>query len=195
MLAGTERAGLSDLRAEVLSGASGRVLEIGGGTGLNLSHYPAAVESLSVTEPDPFMARKLREKVDAAAPPFPVEVIECAAERLPFDDGSFDTVVSTLVLCTVQDPDAAAAEVGRVLAPGGRLLLLEHVRDPEEGRLARWQDRLERPWGWMAAGCHPNRDTAATLRRAGFEVELAPDRLPKSPPLVRPLVRGSATRD
>jgi ubiquinone/menaquinone biosynthesis C-methylase UbiE len=195
MLAGTERAGLSDLRAEVLSGASGRVLEIGGGTGLNLSHYPAAVKSLSVTEPDPFMARKLREKVDAAAPPFPVEVIECAAERLPFDDGSFDTVVSTLVLCTVQDPDAAAAEVGRVLAPGGRLLLLEHVRDPEEGRLARWQDRLERPWGWMAAGCHPNRDTAATLRRAGFEVELAPDRLPKSPPLVRPLVRGSATRD
>jgi SAM-dependent methyltransferase len=191
MLAGTERAGLSDLRAEVLSGASGRVLEIGG----DLSHYPAAVESLSVTEPDPFMARKLRAKVDAAAPPFPVEVIEAGAERLPFDDGSFDTVVSTLVLCTVQDPDAAAAEVGRVLAPGGRLLLLEHVRDPEEGKLARWQDRLERPWGWMAAGCHPNRDTAATLRRAGFEVDLAPDRLPKSPPLVRPLVRGSATRD
>jgi hypothetical protein len=83
--------------------------------------------------------------------------------------------------------------VKRVLAPNGRMLLLEHVRDPDEGRLARWQDRLERPWGWVAAGCHPNRDTAATLRRTGFDVELVPDRLPKAPALVRPMVRGSAS--
>jgi SAM-dependent methyltransferase len=93
----------------------------------------------------------------------------------------------------VDDPDAAAAEAKRALAPGGRLLLLEHVRDPDDGRLGRWQDRLERPWGWFAAGCHPNRDTVATLRRAGFEVDFVPDRLPKAPPLVRPLVRGTAT--
>jgi ubiquinone/menaquinone biosynthesis C-methylase UbiE len=193
MLAGTERAGLADLRSEVLSRASGRTLEIGGGTGLNLARYPSAVESLTVTEPDPHMARRVRQKVAAEAPPFPVEVVEAGAESLPFGDESFDTAVSTLVFCTVDDPDAAAAELRRVLAPGGRLLLLEHVRDPGEGRLARWQDRLERPWGWIAAGCHPNRDTAATLRRAGFEVELVPDQLPKAPPLVRPLVRGSAS--
>jgi ubiquinone/menaquinone biosynthesis C-methylase UbiE len=193
MLAATERAGLADLRAEVLSAASGRTLEIGGGTGLNLARYPSAVESLTVTEPDPHMARRAREKVAAEPSRFPVEVVEAGAEQLPFGDDSFDTVVSTLVLCTVDDPDAAAAEVKRVLAPSGRLLLLEHVRDPDEGRLARWQDRLERPWGWVAAGCHPNRDTAATLRRAGFEVELVPDRLPKAPALVRPMVRGSAS--
>jgi ubiquinone/menaquinone biosynthesis C-methylase UbiE len=193
MLAGTERAGLADLRSEVLSRASGRTLEIGGGTGLNLARYPSAVESLTVTEPDPHMARRARQKVAAEPPPFPVEVVEAGAESLPFGDESFDTAVSTLVFCTVDDPDAAAAELRRVLAPGGRLLLLEHVRDPGEGRLARWQDRLERPWGWIAAGCHPNRDTAATLRRAGFEVELVPDQLPKAPPLVRPLVRGSAS--
>jgi ubiquinone/menaquinone biosynthesis C-methylase UbiE len=193
MLAGTERAGLAEMRAEVLSQASGRTLEIGGGTGLNLARYPRAVGSLTVTEPDPHMARRARERVAAEPPPFPVDVVEAGAERLPFADGSFDTVVSTLVLCTVSDADAAAAEVRRVLAPGGRLLLLEHVRDPDEGPLARWQDRLERPWGWFAAGCHPNRDTAATLRRAGFELELVRDELPKAPPLARPMVRGSAT--
>ena len=139
------------------------------------------------------MAKRARGKAAAGPPPFEIEVVEAGAERLPFGDRSFDTVVSTLVFCTVGDPEAAAAEVKRVLAPGGRLLLLEHVRDPDEGRLARWQDRLERPWGWFAAGCHPNRDTAATLRRAGFQVDFVPDRLPKAPPLVRPLVRGSAT--
>jgi ubiquinone/menaquinone biosynthesis C-methylase UbiE len=182
------------MRADLLSRASGRTLEIGGGTGLNLSRYPAAIDSLVVTEPDPFMAKRLRAKIDASPPSeFPVEVVEAGAERIPFGADSFDTVVSTLVFCTIADPDAAAAEVGRVLDHGGRLLLLEHVRDPEDGRLGRWQDRLERPWGWFAAGCHPNRDTAATLRRAGFTLELDPDRLPRSPPIVKPLVRGVAT--
>jgi ubiquinone/menaquinone biosynthesis C-methylase UbiE len=192
-MSGSERAGLSEMRDEALSQASGRTLEIGGGTGLNLARYPASVDSLTVTEPDPFMARKLRSKVAESPPSFPVEVIETGAERLPFDDGAFDSVVSTLVFCTVQDPDAAADEVRRVLAPGGRLLLVEHVRDPAEGGLARWQDRLERPWGWFGAGCHPNRDTAATLRRAGFDLELDSDEFPKAPPIVKPMIRGRAT--
>lgn len=193
LLDATERAGLAEMRADVLSQASGRTLELGGGTGLNLPRYPSAVVSLTITEPDPHMAKRAREKAATEPPPFEIEVVEAGAERLPFGDGSFDTVVSTLVFCTVDDPDAAAAEAKRALAPGGRLLLLEHVRDPDDGRLGRWQDRLERPWGWFAAGCHPNRDTVATLRRAGFEVDFVPDRLPKAPPLVRPLVRGTAT--
>jgi ubiquinone/menaquinone biosynthesis C-methylase UbiE len=193
MLAGTERAGLREMRAEVVGGASGRTLEVGAGTGLNLSHYTEAVTELVLTEPDRFMARRLRDRV-AAEPPRPgsVEVVETPAESLPFEDRSFDTVVATLVFCTVEDPARAAGEVGRVLKPDGRLAYLEHVRDPDERRLARWQDRLERPWGWFGAGCHPNRDTAATLADAGFEMHPEPGRMPKAPPWVRPLIRGSA---
>jgi SAM-dependent methyltransferase len=181
------------MRGELLAQASGRTLEIGGGTGHNLARYPAGLESLTVIEPDPHFAGRLRGKLASSPPPFPVEVLQEGAERLPFEDGSFQTIVSTLVMCTVPDPEAAAAEMRRVLAPGGRLLLIEHVRDPEAGSLGRWQDRLERPWGWIAAGCHPNRDTESVLRGAGFELELASDRLPKAPPIVAPLVRGTAT--
>jgi ubiquinone/menaquinone biosynthesis C-methylase UbiE len=189
MLAGTERAGLSGMRADLLREASGETLEIGAGTGLNLDHYPAAVTALTATEPDPHMAKRLRSR--AASEERPTTVVEAPAEELPFDDDSFDTVVATLVFCTVDDPDRAAAEVARVLRPQGRMLLLEHVRDPDEGRLAKWQDRLERPWGWVGAGCHPNRDTAATLARAGLELDLAPAELPKAPPIVRPMIRGA----
>ena len=103
-------------------------------------------------------------------------------------------MVSTLVLCSVEDPAAATGEIVRVLKPDGRLLYLEHVRSGDRG-LARWQDRLERPWGWLGAGCHPNRDTVAQLQAAGLETEsLVRDRLPKAPPIVRPMVRGSASR-
>ncbi len=191
MLAGSEAAGLREMRARLLDEARGRVLEIGGGTGLNLARYPGAVESLTVIEPDPFMARRLRERAGSRLD-FPVEVVEAPAETLPFADAAFDTVVSTLVLCTVGDPAAALAQVRRVLAPGGRLLVLEHVREPEGGRLARWQDRLERPWGWIAAGCHPNRDTAATLRAAGFDTAtLERGEFPRGGPLVKPVIAGS----
>jgi ubiquinone/menaquinone biosynthesis C-methylase UbiE len=193
MTARAERAGLADLRASVLAASAGRTLELGAGTGANAPRYPAAVTELVLTEPDPHMARRLREKLAAAPPPFDYEVVESGAERLPFDDDSFDTVASTLVLCTVADPARTAREVARVLRPDGRLLLLEHVRDPRDGSLGRWQDRLRRPWGWLAGGCHPNRDTVATLGVAGFDVSgLEPAELPAAPPLVRPAVRGSA---
>lgn len=192
MMAGTEKAGLSDLRAQLLTAASGRVLELGAGTGLNLSHYPEGVTELVLTEPDPFMAKRLRGRVADTRPPFEVEVVEAGAERLPFDDRSFDTVVGTLVLCTVGDPERTASEVARVLRPDGKLLLIEHVRAGDESR-ARWQDRLERPWGWLAGGCHPNRDTAATLSTSFDVSALESDALPGfSPPLVKPLIRGAA---
>jgi ubiquinone/menaquinone biosynthesis C-methylase UbiE len=192
LMASTEEAGLADMRATVLAAASGRTLELGAGTGLNASHYPPAVTEVVLTEPDPHMARRLRERLEAQSPSAGYEVVEVGAESLPFEADSFDTVVSTLVLCTVDDPDRVAAEIARVLRPGGNLLLLEHVRDPTDGRLARWQDRLERPWGWFAAGCHPNRDTAATLAAAGFDVSgLGDAELPKAPPLARPMIQGS----
>ena len=191
-MAGTERAGLAQMRANLLRGASGDTLEIGGGTGHNLEHYPGAVTRLTVTEPDPFMARRLRERAAASGDGRAATVLEARAEELPFDDDSFDTVVATLVFCTVGDPPRAAAEVARVLRPDGRLLLLEHVRGPQGSRLEKWQDRLERPWGWCGAGCHPNRDTSAVLEAAGLKLDLADDELPKAPSIVRPLIHGIA---
>lgn len=195
LLAGSERAGLAEMRRELLAGASGRTLEIGAGTGLNLGHYTDAVSELVLAEPDPHMAERLRERVEADPPAAGrVEVISAPAEELPFDDGSFDTVVSTLVLCSVEDPERSLAEARRVLVAGGRLLFLEHVRS-ESPRLAWWQDRLERPWKRIGAGCHTNRATGDALAGAGLWIEqLERTRFPKSPHFLRPMIRGVATR-
>lgn len=184
----TEKAGLADRRRQLVAQAQGRVLEIGAGTGLNLAHYPASLERLVLTEPSAPMAAQLRERLDRED----AEVVEAPAESLPFGDGEFDTVVATLVLCTVPDPVAALDEIRRVLAPGGRLLLIEHVRSDDPGR-ARWQDRLETPWRLFGNGCHCNRDTAALVEQSGFGFEhLEHGKLPKAPPIVRPLIEGRA---
>lgn len=189
---GTEEAGLRDRRRKLLAEARGRTVELGAGTGLNLDLYPDAVEELVLTEPDPHMAKRLRARLAESGRA--AEVHEAGAEKLPFADSSFDTVVATLVLCTVPDPAAAVAEARRVLKPGGRLLFLEHVRSGEPG-LARWQDRLERPWRFLGDGCHCNRDTVATIGASGLELgEIERDELPKAPPLVRPLAIGQASR-
>jgi ubiquinone/menaquinone biosynthesis C-methylase UbiE len=193
--AGTERAGLGEMRRELLESAAGRVLELGAGTGHNLEHYTDAVTELVLAEPDPHMARRLRERL-ARHPGIAgrASVINAPAEHLPFDDGGFDAVVATLVFCTVDDPVRALAEARRVLVEGGKLLFLEHVRSARPG-LARWQDLLRRPWGFVAAGCHPNRATDQLLAGAGFWIDsLARGKLPKAPPIVRPLIRGIARR-
>ena len=153
-------------RSRLLSGVRGEILEIGGGTGANLPHYRAAGRVV-VTEPDPFMRKRMRPKLAQAH--VPVEVLETGAQELPFADGSFDVVVSTLVLCTVPDQRAALAEIRRVLRPEGKLIFMEHVRGP--GRTARWQDRIEPLWMKLFAGCHPNRDTVAAIEAAGFRLE------------------------
>jgi len=186
----TEEAGLREMRRELLAQARGRVLELGAGTGLNLELYPEAVEALTLTEPDPHMIKQLREKL--ASSEREAELVEAPAERLPFPDDSFDTAVVTLVLCTVPDPAASLAEIKRVLKPGGRLLFLEHVRSRHPD-LAKWQDRLEKPWRFLGDGCHCNRDTVAAIGAAGFDLgEVERGALPKAPPIVRPLARGSA---
>jgi ubiquinone/menaquinone biosynthesis C-methylase UbiE len=187
---GTEEAGLREMRRSLLAEATGRTVELGAGTGLNLDLYPEAVTELALTEPDPYMVKQLRGRVAEAGRE--ATIVEAGAESLPFPDDSFDTAVATLVLCTVPDPEAALAEAARVLRPGGRLLFLEHVRAEEPG-LARWQDRLERPWRFVGDGCHCNRDTVATISGSGLELgSLERDQLPKAPPIVRPLARGSA---
>lgn len=186
----TEEAGLREMRRELLAQARGRVLELGAGTGLNLDLYPEEVEDLTLTEPDPHMTKQLREKL--AGSEREAELVETGAERLPFPDDSFDTAVVTLVLCTVPDPAASLAEIKRVLKPGGQLLYLEHVRSCHPD-LAKWQDRLEKPWRFLGDGCHCNRDTVSAIGAAGFDLgDVERGSLPKAPPIVRPLARGSA---
>lgn len=190
-LSGTEEAGLREMRRELLAQARGRVVEVGAGTGVNLELYPEGIEELVLAEPDPHMSRRLREKLAPSGRA--ARIVAAPAERLPFEDSSFDTAVATLVLCTVPDPEAAVAEVSRVLGPGGQLLFIEHVRSSDPG-VARWQDRLEKPWRFLGDGCHCNRDTLATLGASPLSVErVERGSLPKAPPIVRPLVRGSAT--
>lgn len=187
----TEEAGLREMRREVLSTAQGRTIDLGAGTGANLDLYPDAVAELVLAEPDPHMARQLQQKLAESGQA--AELIEASAERLPFEDSSFDTAVFTLVLCTVPNPEAALVETARILKPGGKLLFVEHVR-AEDANLARWQDRLEGPWRFLADGCHCNRDTVANIEASPFTLDrVEQGRLPKAPPLVRPLVKGRAT--
>jgi ubiquinone/menaquinone biosynthesis C-methylase UbiE len=189
-LKGTEEAGLREMRREALAEARGWTIDIGAGTGANLGLYPETVTELILSEPDEHMAKRLRHKLAESAQR--AQLVEAPAERLPFENSSFDTAVFTLVLCTVPDPAAALAEAARILKPGGRLIFVEHVRS-DDPSLARWQDRLERPWRFVGDGCHCNRDTVATIEASPLQVDqVEHGRLPKAPPLVRPLVRGTA---
>src|SRR5437588_3279161 len=193
MMAGTEEAGLSDRRHALLGVAHGAVIEIGAGTGVNLGHYPqSGIDELVMVEPEEPMARRLERK--AAESTLPVRVVRAPAEELPFPDASFDVAVSTLVLCTVNDQPRALAELRRVLKPDGTLLFLEHVR-ADDPRVARWQDRLLPLWVRCGHGCHCNRPTLDTITSSGFDVrDVEHTRLPKAPPIVRPMIVGTAAR-
>jgi SAM-dependent methyltransferase len=185
-----ERLSMARHRRELLARAEGRVLEIGAGTGLNLPYYGEAVDALVLAEPIEPMARVLDRRVTRLGRP--AEVHRAPAEALPFADDSFDTVVSTLVLCTVEDPALAMSEIARVLRPGGQLLYAEHLRS-DSVRWARWQDRLERPWEAFAGGCRCNRRTLDVMAQSPLRVE-EPARSPYRGmvPLIRPLAIGRA---
>jgi ubiquinone/menaquinone biosynthesis C-methylase UbiE len=167
---------LVPLRRRVVGAAEGRVLEVGIGSGLNLSLYGASVRSVIGLEPSPELLRMARERAASAA--IPVELLEAVAESVPLDDASVDTVVTTWTLCTIPDAPRALAELRRVLRPGGALLFIEHGRAPEPG-VARWQDRLDPVWGCIAGGCHLNREIDALIAGNGFRIEaMAHSRLP-----------------
>ncbi|HEY2372647.1 MAG TPA: class I SAM-dependent methyltransferase [Gaiellaceae bacterium] len=190
MSAKTEDAGLREVRRRLLADAKGRVLEIGGGTGANLQLYGPEVESLTVTEPEQPMLRRLDRKAREQAPL--TRVLRARAEELPFADDSFDTVVSTLVLCGVDDQEQSLREVRRVLRPGGQFMFIEHVRS-QEPKVARMQDRMNGVNRFVVR-CDCNRATLETIEAEGFEVtKLERTELPKSPPFARPLIVGVAT--
>jgi SAM-dependent methyltransferase len=184
----SERAGLTEIRRALVAQASGAVLEIGAGTGGNLDHYGAAVSSLTLTEPDVFMFKRLEQRADHGRASV---VLRAPAEDLPFEDDTFDTVVATLVLCGVDDQPRAVREIRRVLRPGGRFLFFEHVRS-DDSSIAKKQDRMN----WLNRAivcCDCNRPTVDTVESAGFEITaLERTELPKAPPFVRPAVVGAA---
>ncbi len=189
-LRATEEAGLGEIRRETLAGASGCTVDVGAGTGVNIGLFPPGVSELVMVEPDPHMLKRLNAKLEESGERG--SAIRASAESLPFADSSVDTVVFTLVLCTVPDPAAALAEAARVLRPGGRLLFVEHVRS-DDPRLARWQDRLERPWHFLADGCHCNRDTVSLIEESPLTLDqVERGRLLKTAPIIRPLAQGSA---
>jgi ubiquinone/menaquinone biosynthesis C-methylase UbiE len=190
-LAGVERAGLAEVRADLLSTAHGRTLEIGAGTGANLVHLPAGVDTLTLVEPSTGMRTRLTDRVARLAQLPPTVVVAGDAAALPVPDASIDTVVSTLVLCSVGDVDTTLVEVRRILAPGGRLLLLEHVAG--QGGTGRWQRAIDPVWRRVAQGCRLTRDTRSALERAGFDTsEVADWRLPGGG-VTGPALLGTAT--
>jgi ubiquinone/menaquinone biosynthesis C-methylase UbiE len=163
-----EKAGQAEHRREVLSGLTGRVVEVGAGNGLNFEHYPAGVAEVVAVEPEAY----LRERAEAAAgrAVVPVSVVPGLADDLPLDDETFDAAVASLVLCSVSSPEAALAEIRRVLRPGAELRYYEHVRAEDRPRYARVQDAALPVWRFFAGGCHCNRRTGETIRSAGFDV-------------------------
>lgn len=189
-----ERGPVGRYRRELLSPMSGRVLEIGVGTGENLKHYSPLVERITAIDPDRFMLRHAIERADARQK-HQIDFIRAAGERLPFRSESFDAAVTTLVLCSVSDQLAVLEEIGRVLRPDGTLYFLEHVLDENSPRIARRQQRWSRVWSAFGAGCHPDRITAAVIEQAGFEmVELRSFSMSGAPKIVRPHILGEARK-
>ena len=188
-MARLDRRGGDEHRRRLVEVAEGEVLEIGAGTGMNFKHYRKASRVVAL-EPDPGMRQRAEQRAGRAA--VVIEVVDGDGMNLPFPDGSFDTVVFGLVLCTIPDSERALSEARRVIRSGGELRFYEHVRATDP-KVARAQDRYERPWRWFGRGCHPNRDTPSTIERAGFVVSTL-DRfdMPGVPRIVQPHVEGTA---
>ena len=189
-MAQVEKTTLRALRGSLLAEAGGDVLEIGGGTGANLPFYRPEAGSLTITEPDTAMMRRLQQRAREQAPL--AKILRAPAEDLPFEDGTFDVVVSTMVLCGVSDQPRALRQLRRVLRPGGQLLFIEHVRSGDP-RLARHQDRMN----WMCQAvmrCDCNLPTLTSIQETGFAVTGVEHlTLAKAPSFVSPLIVGSAT--
>ena len=192
VLARTERLCLGEWRRQLLRELSGAVLEIGAGTGRNLGQYGQGVEQLTLAEPDPHMRLQLARHLRGTRFEKRVALSNASAEALPYAEGAFDAVVCTLVLCSVADPERCLSEAFRVLRPGGRLLLVEHIRAPEGTRRRQWQQRLDPLWSRVANGCHLDRDPRSTLERTGFYTHASViDELRGAPGFLRTTLRGT----
>lgn len=177
-------------KRELFSGLSGKILEIGPGTGANLEYYPDEV-SLMGLEPNPHMQKYLKEKTRETGKP--IEIITGTAEDIPMDDEQVDAVVSTLVLCSVDSQENSLSEIKRILKPGGKFLFIEHVAAQDDSFSRRLQKFVQPLWKRMADGCHPDRETWKSIERASFQsVEIEHFRL--SLPVVGPHIMGTAIK-
>jgi ubiquinone/menaquinone biosynthesis C-methylase UbiE len=177
-------------RRQAMSNAFGRLLMIGVGPGNDLLYIPTAVTSVAAVEPEPAFRRMA--SAFAVRHGVAVDIVDGVAESIPFADNSFDSVHVGLVLCSVDDVAASLREIRRVLAPGGRLVVLEHVRG--DGAMGRFQDLIAKPWSWVASGCHPNRRTVDAIAAAGFDTGgLRSIRRTLVPPPCTPHLQGFAT--
>jgi ubiquinone/menaquinone biosynthesis C-methylase UbiE len=180
------------LRTEVLQSVAGEVLEIGIGTGLNLSHYGPNVSRVRAVDPTPMLPTRMARR--RAAMHFPVEITHQSAERLPYEDRTFDCVVSTWTLCTIPDAVRALGEVRRVLKPDGKFLFLEHGRSDDE-KIAAWQDRLNPIQNMIGCGCNLNRRIDDLIAQAGLSItQLDRFVMQGVPRLGGEMYRGTATR-
>lgn len=185
---------LQNWRAALLSNTSGAALEIGPGTGTNLTYYPNSITKLILLEPSLHMCDQLKLKLSINKA-YPIELLVANAESIPFPDASFNTVISTLVLCSVKNIEKALSEVHRVLAPGGKLIFIEHVAATENTSRRKWQHRLEPIWKVIASGCHLTRSTEDALIHTGFVIEeITRQSMRGVPPIVRPSIRGVAVK-
>ena len=193
-MAKTEAACLQQWRQELLQQLSGDVLEIGAGTGANISLYPAQVTRLLLTEPDKHMRRQLEGKL-VERDPDKLGVSAGTAENIAAADESFDYVVTSLVCCSVTDLNAGLREIKRVLKPGGGLVFLEHVAAAQGTSRRRWQNRINPIWKTFMGNCHLNRETEQAIVSQGFEiVQIERESMRKAPSIVRPTIRGIAIK-
>ncbi len=186
--------GLQDWRATLLRSATGVVLEIGAGTGNNLKYYPTVITKLVLLEPDPHMRHQLTLKLPTDNS-YPIELLEGHAESIPFPDATFNTVICTLVLCSVKNVERTLSELHRVLAPKGKLIFIEHVAAAQDTDRLKWQRRIEPIWKVITSGCHLTRLTEEALIRAGFMIEdITRQSMRGVPAITRPSIRGIAVK-
>jgi ubiquinone/menaquinone biosynthesis C-methylase UbiE len=191
---GSEEACLGEWRAELLRDLAGEVLEVGAGTGATLEHYPRSVTRLVLCEPDPHMRRKLQAKL-VAFEPQNAEVSDASLHALPFKPKTFDAVVCSLVLCSVESQAQALGQINRVLKKNGKLVFLEHVAAEDRPERLKWQRRIEPVWKHLAGNCHLTRRTEAAIGAAGFRIErIQRESIRKALPIVRPSIRGIARK-
>lgn len=194
MLRDAEEKCLQDWRKTLLQDLSGDVIELGCGTGANLAFYPETVNRLVLAEPSPHMRRQLALKL-AAYSHLSVSVLDCAAESIPVPDGTFDAVVSTLLLCSVKNPQQALSEIHRVLRPQGKLLFIEHVAASNRPERLKWQRRIEPFWKMLQCGCHLTRDTEENILQAGFAWhKITRQSIRGVPAIARPGIWGEAVK-